>query len=57
MGKISIKCLSFLHITFISKDAIHMKFLPDIHINSANSQMKRNAYIHDHDSFQTLVVC
>ena len=42
MGEISIERVNFFLIMFISKDAVHMKCLPDIGINSSNPHMKRN---------------
>ena len=48
MGEISIERINFFIITFISKDAIHVTFLPDTGINSNNPHMKKNHNIQIH---------
>ena len=45
MGEISIEHVNVFLGMFISKDAIHQIFLPDIGINSSNPHMKRNRNI------------
>ena len=45
VGEISIERVNFFLSTYISKDAIHCTFLPDIGINSNIQHLKRNRNI------------